>query len=194
MAKHDPSQTEPDGAKTGKKGPTPKRRDREAENFRPLVPEDRKEARKQAQAKMRTEQAKARAGMAAGDDRYLRPGERGPQKRFLRDFVDSRFTLGELLIPLMFIVIFATMLPAETNASVWAMFAIWAYLALCIGEGILLGVLARRKVQAVVGPERTEKGFVMQALGRAMQMRFLRMPRAQVKRFEKVEFTANYRH
>ena len=189
MANDDSSQPERDGAAAGKKGPTPKRRDREAANFRPLVPEDRKEARRQAQAKVRTEQAKARAGMAAGDDRYLRPGERGPQKRFLRDYIDSRFTLGELLIPAMFLVIFATMLPQGMNASVYAMIAIWVFLALCIGEGVLHGVTARRKVLAVVGPERTEKGFVMQALSRSMQMRFLRMPRAQVKRFTKVEFS-----
>lgn len=190
MANHDSSTTgQGDDAKVGKKGPTPKRREREAANFRPLVPEDRKQARRESQAKVREEQAKARAGMAAGDDRYLRPGERGPQKRFLRDFIDSRFTLGELLIPAMFLVIFATMLPQETNASVYAMFAIWAYLALCIIEGIALSLLARRRVQAVVGAERTEKGFVMQGLARSMQMRFLRMPRAQVKRFSKVEFT-----
>ena len=192
MAMHDSSQDERDGAQTGKKGPTPKRRDREAANFRPLVPEDRKEARREAQAKMRGEQAKARAGMAAGDDRYLRPGERGPQKRFLRDYIDARFTLGELLIPAMFLVIFTTMLPQSFNASLYAMIAIWSFLALCLGEGVFHGLTARRRVMAVVGPERTEKGFVLQALTRSMQMRFLRMPRAQVKRFSKVEFTANY--
>lgn len=184
-------QPEPDESTTtaGKKGPTPKRREREAENFKPLVPEDRKEARRQAQAKMRAEQSKAREGMARGDDRYLRPGERGPQKRFLRDFIDSRFTLGELLIPAMFLVILATMLPQASNATVIAMIAIWVFLALCVAEGILYGVIVRRKVAEVVGEERVEKGFLIQALSRSMQMRFLRLPKAQVRRFEKVEFT-----
>lgn len=193
MAKPQPAPEEatPEDAQaiSGKKGPTPKRREREAENFKPLVPEDRKEARRQAQAKMRTEQAKAREGMARGDDRYLRPGERGPQKRFLRDFVDARITLGEFLIPAMFLVIFATMLPQSMNAATYAMIAIWAFLLLCVAEGILYGVITRRKVAEVVGEDKVEKGFIMQALSRSMQMRFLRMPKAQVKRFEKVEFT-----
>lgn len=183
--------TENTGPKpTGKKGPTPKRRDREAENFRPLVPEDRKAARREAQTKLRAEQAKAREGMAKGDDRYLRPGERGPQKRFLRDFIDSRFTVGELLIPLMFLVIFATMLPMQEAAS-YAMFGIWAFIAIAVVEGVILGIMIRRRVAEVVGPDRLEKGFILQALSRSMQMRFLRMPRAQVKRFSKVEFTGH---
>ena len=193
MAKQRPEPAEPvieSTTKTdGKKGPTPKRRDREAANFRPLVPEDRKQARREAQVKLRSEQAKAREGMAKGDDRYLRPGERGPQKRFLRDFIDSRFTIGELLIPLMFLVIFSTMLPATTNAATYAMYAIWAFIVIAVVEGVVLGLTIRRRVAAVVGPEKTEKGFVLMALSRSMQLRFLRMPRPQVKRFTKVEFT-----
>lgn len=171
-----------------KKGPTPRRRDAEAANFRPLVPEDRKEAKRQSRAKMQVEQQKAREGMARGDDRYLRPNERGPQKRYLRDFIDARITLGEWLLPLMFLVIFATFIP-QTNAAVWAMMFIWVYLALCVAEGLLYGVMIRRKVREVVGDDKTEKGFLFQAMGRSMQIRMLRMPKPQVKRFDKVEFT-----
>jgi hypothetical protein len=172
----------------GKKGPTPRRREAEAANFRPLVPEDRKEARRQSQAKMRVEQQKAREGMARGDDRYLRPNERGPQKRYLRDFIDARITLGEWLLPLMFLVIFATFSP-QINAAVWAMLFIWIYLALCVAEGLLYGWMVRRKVREVVGESKTEKGFLFQAMGRSMQIRMLRMPKPQVKRFATVEFT-----
>lgn len=172
---------------TGKKGPTPRRREAEAANFKPLVPEDRKLARKEANAKLRAEQAKAREGMAKGDDRYLRPGERGPQKRFLRDFIDARFTLGELLLPLMFLVIFATMIP-EAYAAIWAMAFIWIYLAVCIIEGVAYGFMVRKRIAAVIGEDRLEKGFVFQALGRSMQIRMLRLPKPQVKRFSKVEF------
>ncbi|MFD2759003.1 DUF3043 domain-containing protein [Gulosibacter faecalis] len=172
----------------GKKGPTPRRREAEAANFRPLVPEDRKEARRQSQAKMRVEQQKAREGMARGDDRYLRPNERGPQKRYLRDFIDARITLGEWLLPLMFLVIFATFIP-QINAAVWAMLFIWIYLALCVAEGLLYGWMVRRKVREVVGESKTEKGFLFQAMGRSMQIRMLRMPKPQVKRFATVEFT-----
>ncbi|SJM65586.1 DUF3043 domain-containing protein [Gulosibacter sp. 10] len=192
MAKQEPAreETPQDAPKSGsgKKGPTPRRRDAQAANFRPLVPEDRKEARRQAQARTRMQQAEAREGMARGDDRYLRPNERGPQKRFLRDYIDSRFTLGELLIPLMFLVIIATFFPT-TYAAIWAMAFIWSFLAVCIIEGIVYGRIVRKRVAEVVGQDRVEKGFILGAVGRSMQMRFMRMPKPQVKRFTKVEFT-----
>jgi hypothetical protein len=183
-----PESSDEAGQPSGKKGPTPRRRDAEAANFRPLVPEDRKEAKRQSRAKMQVEQQKAREGMARGDDRYLRPNERGPQKRYLRDFIDARITLGEWLLPLMFLVIFATFIP-QTNAAVWAMMFIWIYLALCVAEGLLYGAMIRRKVREVVGDDKTEKGFLFQAMGRSMQIRMLRMPKPQVKRFDKIEFT-----
>lgn len=191
MAKQEPvseDSTPTESAGKGKKGPTPRRRDAEASNFRPLVPEDRKEAKRQSQDRVRAQQAEARAGMARGDDRFLRPNERGPQKRFMRDYIDSHFTFGELLVPLMFVVIIATFFPT-TNAALWAMVFIWTYLAICIIEGLVYGRLVRKKIEAVVGADRLEKGFLFGSLGRSMQMRFLRMPKPQVKRFTKVEFT-----
>lgn len=172
----------------GKKGPTPKRSEAQAANFRPLVPEDRKEAKRQAQERLRASQAEARAGMARGDDRYLRESDRGPQKRFMRDFIDSRFTLGEALVPMMFLVIIATFFPS-TSAAFWAMGFIWVYLAVCVIEGVIYGRLVRKKIADLLGPEKLEKGFYFASVGRSMQMRFLRMPKPQVKRFTKVEFT-----
>ncbi len=198
MAKHqtqpaENSDNEAAAPTQGKKGPTPRRREREAQNFQPLVPEDRKAASKQAREQIRREQAKAREGMARGEDQYLRPKERGPQKRFLRDFVDIRFTLGELLVPFMFLVIFATMIPGLQYYSTFALLAIWTYLIVCIVEGVTLGLIARKRVASVVGESRTENGFVWQAISRSMQMRFMRLPKARVKRFSSIEFTANYK-
>ncbi|QUY61325.1 DUF3043 domain-containing protein [Gulosibacter molinativorax] len=182
------SSKQQDSKTHGKKGPTPRRSDAQAANFRPLVPEDRKEAKRQANEKLRASQAEARAGMARGDDRYLRESDRGPQKRFMRDYIDSRFTLGELLVPMMFLVIIATFFPS-TSAAFWAMGFIWVYLAVCVLEGILYGRIIRKKIADVVGPAKVEKGFYFASVGRSMQMRFLRMPKPQVKRFSKVEFT-----
>lgn len=192
MAKQQPASEEstPAGSSTapGKKGPTPRRSEAQAANFRPLVPDDRKEAKKQAQERLRASQAEARAGMARGDDRFLRENERGPQKRFMRDYIDSHFTLGEVLVPMMFLVIIATFFPS-TSAAFWAMGFIWLYLAICIAEGIIYGRIIRKKIADVVGADKLQKGFYFQSLGRSMQMRFLRMPKPQVKRFTKVEFT-----
>ena len=171
-----------------KKGPTPKRRDREAANFRPLVPEDRKQAKKEMQAQMRQRQQEARDGMARGDDRYLRESDRGPQKRFLRDTIDARFSLGEFLLPLMFLVIFVTFIPMQELAF-WAMGFIWAYLAASIVDALIVANGIKRKLAAAVGPKKVERGIIFATLARAMQLRVLRMPRARVRRGERIVYT-----
>ncbi|KAB1660120.1 DUF3043 domain-containing protein [Pseudoclavibacter chungangensis] len=186
MAKQESAGDHP--ASTGKKGPTPSRREREAANRRPLVPEDRKQAKREMQAQMRAKQAEAREGMARGDDRYLRPTERGPQKRFLRDYIDARFSLGEFLLPLMFLVIFATFLPSQ-QAGIWAMAFIWVFLAIAIAEALIVANVIKRKITAVVGASNVEKGIILGTITRIMQLRPLRMPKARVKRGEKIEFT-----
>ena len=58
-----------------------RRAEQEAARKRPLVPNDRKEAAKQARAKQAEAREQARVGMAAGDDRYLPARDQGPQKQ-----------------------------------------------------------------------------------------------------------------
>ena len=41
--------------------------------------------------------------MRTGDERYLPARDTGPVKRFIRDFVDSRFQFIELLIPVLLV-------------------------------------------------------------------------------------------
>lgn len=171
-----------------KKGPTPKRRDQERANYRPLVPEDRKEAKREMQAQMRAKQQEARDGMARGDDRYLRESERGPQKRFMRNYIDARFSIGEFLLPIMFIVIFLTFIP-RADIAVWAMAFVWAFLAVAIVEAVIVALIIKRKIAAVVGQSKLDRGIIFGTLTRMLQLRMLRMPKAQVKRGEKVEFT-----
>ena len=42
-----------------------------------------------------------RAAMRTGDDRYLPERDRGPVKRFIRDYVDSRFQFIQILLPVL---------------------------------------------------------------------------------------------
>ncbi len=41
--------------------------------------------------------------MRDGEEKYLLPRDKGPVRRFIRDFVDSRFSFIELIIPLLVI-------------------------------------------------------------------------------------------
>ncbi|MBZ6371944.1 MAG: DUF3043 domain-containing protein, partial [Microbacterium hominis] len=81
----------------GKNRPTPSRAEQEAARKRPLVA-DTKEARARAKAELAAQREKARIGMANGDERYLPVRDKGPQRRFVRDWVDSGWHAGELLM------------------------------------------------------------------------------------------------
>ena len=114
--------------------------------------------RRPATARAKTAEAreKARVGMAAGDDRYLTARDRGPQRRYVRDYVDARFNIGEFLIPVMLLVIVLTFLPG-LRFQVYGLLALWAFFVIAVIDCVVLGFLrahagsapssARRKVE-----------------------------------------------
>ncbi len=165
----------------GKGAPTPSRREREAANKRPLVPTDRKEASRAARAQAAEARERARIGMAAGEERYLPTRDRGPQKKFVRDYVDARFSVGEFLIPLMFVVILITLIP-DPYIATYGIFVLWGFFILALLDVVILGFVLKRKLAAKFGEDRVEKGFRFYAAMRALQLRVLRLPKPQVKR------------
>ncbi|WP_353814047.1 DUF3043 domain-containing protein [Agromyces sp. SYSU T00266] len=188
MAKHPKTETPasaPDDAapatpKVGKGAPTPTRAEREAANKRPLVPNDRKEAARQARAKAAESRERARLGMAAGDERYLPARDRGPQKKYVRDYVDARFSIGEILIPVMFAVIVLTFVPSYEVQTI-GIFALWGFFLVSVVDVIILGFTLQRKLAAKFGAAKVER-FRWYAAMRALQLRPLRLPKPQVKR------------
>lgn len=185
MAKTPPTdsstvESAPEAAPTGKGRPTPTRREKEEARKRPLVSNDRAEARRQARAQAQAQRDKARIGLANGDEKYLPLRDRGPQKRYVRDYVDARFSFGELLIPLMFLVIILTFFP-QAEVQYIGIVALWAFFIVAAGDAILLGFLVTRKLRAKFGEDRVEKVRWYAAM-RALQLRMMRLPKPQVKR------------
>lgn len=162
----------------GKGQATPTRKKQEAANKRPLVPDDRKLAAKQARAKSTAARDVARAGMAAGVDKYLPLRERGLQKRYARDYVDARFNVGELMIPIMFLVILLTTIP---SVDVYAIFALWVFFILAVIDCVVLGFILTKKIEAKFGADNAER-IRWYAAMRALQLRPMRLPKPQVKR------------
>jgi hypothetical protein len=156
-------------AKPGGKGrPTPTRKEAEAAaRERARVPRTRKEQMQKQRALRSESSAKIRAGMKAGDERYLLPRDKGPVRRFVRDFVDSRFSFAEIVIPLMFVAIFvpALVLPL--------------FLVLLV-DLVVLRMRVRKQVTQRF-PGEPLKGITYYAITRAMQMKFMRLPKSQVK-------------
>jgi len=162
--------------------PTPTRKEREAANKRPIVVADRAEARRVNRERDRVERAKANAGYAAGDERYLPLRDRGAQKRWVRDYVDARLSAGEFVIPVMFLVIVLMYLPIP-ELSAYSTIALLGYFGLVIIDSVVLGFTVRRRLTAKYGEDRVEKVRWYAAM-RALQLRMMRMPKPQVKRFQ----------
>ena len=163
----------------GKGHATPSRKEREAANVRPLVPNDRKEAAKLDRQRMNEQRNKARVGMAAGDERYLPARDRGPQRRYARDFVDARYNVGELMVPFMLLVIVMTFLP-DITIQESSFLVLWTFFFIAIGDAFLLSKKLQKQLQAKFGT--VEKGVRWYAAMRSLQMRPMRLPKPQVAR------------
>jgi len=175
----DPS-VESESKPEGKGRPTPTRKEAEAAaRARAKPPRTRKEL-SAAQKKARQEgSAKMRQAMRTGEDRYLPARDRGPVKRFLRDFVDSRFSFVELLIPVLLI---TTVLAWSGNEALAAYgnTALFGMLLLIVFDMLRLRMRIRREL-ATRFPGEPTKGTTYYAVMRSLQMKFMRMPKPQVK-------------
>ena len=167
--------------KAGGKGrPTPTRKEAEAAaRARAKVPRTRKEiAQAQREARVESSQ-KVRAAMKSGDERYFLPRDKGPVRRFVRDFVDSRFAVTDLMIPLL---IFSMVLGYSGNPSLRGMSSVilLATLVLVVVDLVLVRFRLRREL-ARRFPGESHKGTTYYAITRSLQMKFMRMPKAKVK-------------
>lgn len=166
--------------KSGGKGhATPTRKEREAANKRPLVPSDRKEAAKMDKARIQEERNKARLGLARGEERYLPTRDRGPQKKYARDYVDARFSLGELMVPLMMVVVIMSLIP-NYQIQFLSTYVLWIFVLLIVIDAWFVGFQLKKKITAKFGS--LDKGVRWYAAMRCMQMRVLRLPKPQVRR------------
>jgi hypothetical protein len=145
---------------------TPTRKEQEAARRRPLVPKDRRLAARQNRA-------------AQQDERYLPIRDKGPQKRYVRDYVDARFSAGEILMPVLVLVILTWFLPQQFLDYVFLGF--WAVFAFVVIDCVVLGFQLNKKLAAKFGKDKVEKVRWYAAM-RSIQMRFLRLPKPQVKR------------
>ncbi len=164
----------------GKGRPTPSRKEAEAAaRARAKVPRTRKEiAQAQRAARMESSQ-KVRSAMRSGDERYFLARDQGPVRRFVRDFVDSRFSFVELMIPLL---ILTMVLGYSGSARLQGMsnLILFGTLVLIVVDMLLMRRRLRRELVRRF-PDEDYKGTTYYAVMRSLQMKFMRLPKAQVK-------------
>lgn len=167
-----------------KNRPTPKRRDQEAARRQPLVVADRKQAKKLDRAKRNEQLTKTRQAMLTGDDSGLPPRDKGPVRRYMRDFIDARRNLAEFMLPIMLVVLALSFLRTSTILF-FVTILTYSILLVAVVDTVLMWRKLRKRLVEKFGAEAAgTKGNGMYAAMRAFQLRRSRMPRALVKRGE----------
>ncbi|WP_313813762.1 DUF3043 domain-containing protein [Glutamicibacter sp.] len=177
----EPAEQAPESGDGRKSGPTPKRSEQQASRQRPLVPTDRKAA-KEVERQQRIEaQNRLRIANETGDERYLMPRDKGPQKRYARDFIDARWMIGEFMMffVLAFLIISLTF-SGNINIQVAVQTGLWVLIAIIVIESIITNTILKRRLTAKFGS--VDRGVRMYATMRGLQFRKLRLPKPQVKR------------
>jgi hypothetical protein len=134
----------------------------------------------------RRERTEAMQGMRQGDERYLMARDRGPERRLVRDIVDSRRNIGSYFILGALIVLVGSI--TKVSIVVLVSNILWFALALLM---VVDSVLIARRVKRLVKerfPKTDQRVGSLQLYGimRALQFRRFRTPKPQVKTGDKV--------
>ncbi|AYN41735.1 DUF3043 domain-containing protein [Streptomyces dangxiongensis] len=164
--------------------PTPKRS--EAQSQRRSVastPTNRKEAAKRQREERRQALERQRRALAGGDERYLPARDKGPVRKFARDWVDSRFNVAEFFLPLAVVILVLSVVRVPAIQSV-ALLLWLIVIVLIVLDAAVSGLRLKKRLKERF-PDGNTRGAVAYALMRSLQMRRLRMPKPQVKRGER---------
>jgi len=164
--------------------PTPKRKEAESKrkvsSLAPVLTKDQKRASK---ALARQDRLAQRAAYLRGEESALPSRDRGPARRYVRNYVDSRRSVGEYFLPIIFFVLVLTLFPIAA-LQYGAIALMYAVLLVAVVDGILLSRKIRKAIETNF-PGTATKGLGMYAWLRSTQMRRLRAPHPQVKVGEK---------
>ena len=162
----------PSAPAAGKGRPTPKRS--EAQRVRrggPVAPPPR--TRKEAAQRAREQAKSARTQVREG--RTLLPRDAGPVRALVRDVVDSRRSIGTLMLPLAFVLLLAQ---ASGNRQVLDIaLLVWIVgIAALVVDLVLTGRAVRRRLRAQFPDEPKVRGHVAYGLLRTTVFRRWRIP------------------
>lgn len=169
----------------GKGRPTPTRKEAEAAaRARAKGTMDKKAAQKVLRDSQRTNTQKMREAMKTGDERYLPARDKGPVRRFIRDYVDSRICVAEFMLPLLLAIMFLSYSGnaglSKVGSGLWT-----ATLLITLVDTVWLHFRLRKQLRRRF-PNESTRGTVFYMILRVMQLRFMRMPKPQVKLGQKL--------
>ncbi|MEO5651710.1 MAG: DUF3043 domain-containing protein [Marmoricola sp.] len=178
-SKNLPVDGEPKGP--GAKGrPTPSRREAEAATReRAKAGMDKKAAQKLLRQRRTESNAQMRKGMRSGDERFLPARDKGAVRGFTRNFIDSRVSIAEFLLPLLVVIM---VLQYSGNAQLMRFSnALWTTTILLVAVDTIWLIFRLKKALRAKFPDESLKGVTFYAITRVLQLRWLRMPKPKVK-------------
>lgn len=176
-----PQVVEPESTvkETGKGRPTPSRKEAEAaRKARLKQPRSRKEINAANRAQRSEQGDKMRQAMKTGDERHLPLRDKGPVKRFIRDWIDARFTFAEIVLPVLIIALVVPYISLEL--AMYSQLFTLVVMATVIINLVALRFLLRKELKRRF-PDNDLKGTTYYAIMRSIQIRPLRLPKPQVK-------------
>jgi hypothetical protein len=177
-----------------KKGrPTPRRKDAQPKRHT-LAPVVTKDEKKRLREETRVARLAAREAYMRGEESALPARDRGPARRFVRDYIDARRSIGEYFLPIIFIVLLLTLIPTSATVGDNKGIPITQLLSIGVMYSVLIvsvldGFILTRKIRKAVTarfPETPVKGLGMYGWLRSTQMRRMRTPKPQVKAGAKI--------
>jgi hypothetical protein len=163
----------------GKGRPTPKRSEARKRR-RATTPVSRKEAAKLRRERLREQRFAQRQALRSGDERNLPARDAGPARRLARDYVDSRFTFGQVFFGMVFVALGVTLAPNRVVAGI-ANLLLLILFGVVVWNSVVVGRHARQEVEDRYGEQATA-GITSYTAMRAMQPRRMRRPPPRVKR------------
>lgn len=174
-----------DETETGKGRATPSRKEAEASRKKQMKsPTSRKDQAKRDRSAREAMRLRQREAMQTGDDKFLPARERGPVRRFCRDYVDRRWNAAEFLLPLLVVVLILTFFTARFPEVAFVVTFLWTFtIIITILDEVLLVRGLRQQLKARFGPDET-RGATGYTVLRSSQLRRFRLPKPQIKRSE----------
>jgi len=168
-----------------KDAPTPKRKDKEALNkVNAITTPATKATKVRDRADLKAKRLAAREAYMRGEESALPARDKGPVRRYVRNYVDSRRNVGEYFLPAVATVL---VLSVVHNKFVSLIAILFMYVAMLYT--VLSGFFMTRRIRKAVSerfPGEPTKGLGMYGWLRSTQMRRMRAPAPQVKRGEQI--------
>ncbi len=108
-----------------------------------------------------------------------------PEKTLLRDYIDSRFSVGELLLPSLVVILALSFLGARfPGVTLISTALMYLFILAVLFDALIVMWRGYKRVLAQRLPSASTRGLLMYGMNRCIQIRRFRMPPPRIKRHE----------